>query len=98
MYPKRLLLLSIGLLSLAGCGGKIFSFSFFKTTCAKPVDFANVVENGRLVVPVGLDGPDTRDALLIPLVGGLEMPRSAEAPCIDSPPKFASPAPKRPQA
>lgn len=91
---RRLLLGGLLLLALGGCG----SWSMFKTTCAKPGDFAAVVDNPPLKIPAGRDAPDTRAALGIPTLDAPEAPRPADSPCIDTPPKFTPAPPKRPQA
>lgn len=90
----RLLTLAAALLALGGCG----SWNVFKGTCAKPGDFAGVVDNPPLKIPAGRDAPDTRAALAIPALDAPEAPRPADSPCIDTPPKFTPAPPKRPQA
>lgn len=83
--------LAVCLLS-AGCS------SMFAMSCAKPEDFANVEEKAPLKIPPGFDAPDTRAALTIPPLETPEAPRPADAPCLDSPPKFNPAPPRRPQA
>ena len=90
----RALALAATLFALGGCS----SWNVFKGTCAKPEDFAGVVDNPPLKIPPGRDAPDTRAALAIPALDAPEAPRPADSPCIDTPPKFTPPAPKRPQA
>ncbi len=90
----RLFLVCFGTLMLAGCS----SWGIFKASCAKPADFAAVVDNAPLKGPAGRDAPDTRAALTIPPLDTPEAPRPADAPCIDLPPKFTPAPPKRPQA
>lgn len=93
--PKsRSFVLCCATLMLAGCS----SWGIFKASCAKPADFAAVVDNGPLKIPAGKDAPDTRAALTIPPLDTPEVPRPADAPCIDMPPKFTPAPPKRPQA
>ena len=92
MSKMRLCLLLVCTVVLSGCG------SWFKGTCAKPGDFASVVDNPPLKVPLGLDAPDVRSALTIPSLDTPEAPRPADSPCIDTPPKFTPVPPKRPQA
>lgn len=90
----RLRLLS-GLMTLAlvsGCA----AINPFQTTCAKPEDFAGAVNNAPLRVPAGKDVPDTRAALKIPSLDTPEAPRSADSPCLDTPPKFATTPPRQP--
>lgn len=88
----RLLVLSLGVLAVSGCG------SIFSVSCAKPEDFGAVVDNGPLKMPAGRDAPDTRAALAIPALETPEAPRPADSPCLDTPPKFAPTAPSRPPA
>lgn len=92
MPKTRFWVLAACVLPLAGCS------SWFKVSCAKPADFAGVVDNPPLTIPAGRDAPDTRSALTIPPLDTPEAPRPADSPCIDTPPKFTPPAPKRPQA
>lgn len=92
MASNRLLAALPLMLLLSGCG------SLFAISCAKPEDFASVVENPPLKIPAGRDAPDTRSALSIPPLDSPEAPRPADAPCLDTPPKFAPAAPTRPQA
>jgi len=95
MSTVRICVLACLCLVLAGCGTMR---SWFKASCAKPADFAAVVDNPPLKIPLGRDAPDTRSAITIPALDTPEAPRPADAPCIDLPPKFTPPAPKRPQA
>lgn len=92
---SRFCLLTGLCLLLAGCGS---TSSWFKVACAKPGDFAAVVDNPPLKIPAGRDAPDTRSALSIPPLETPEAPRPADNPCIDTPPKFTPAPPKRPQA
>lgn len=78
--------------TLSGCQ----SWKIFQGKCAMPEDFAGVVENPPLKIPVGKDAPDTRAALSIPSLDSPEAPRPADSPCIDSPPSILPP--KSPQA
>jgi len=92
--PIRLRLIS-GLLTLgvlSGCA----AINPFQTSCAKPEDFAGVVDNAPLRVPAGKDMPDTRAALKIPSLDAPEAPRPADSPCLDTPPKFATTPPRQP--
>lgn len=87
----RLLTLALVVLPLAGCG------TAFATKCAKPADYAAVVDNPPLKVPEGQSGPDTRRALAIPTLNEPERDRPADQPCLDTPPAF-TPAPPKPAA
>ena len=92
MRSVRLLSLLAAFLTVAGCG------SVFKVSCAKPEDFGKVEDNPPLKIPPGFDAPDTRSALTIPPLESPEVPRPADAPCLDTPPKFNPAPPRRPQA
>lgn len=93
-HRLRLALLAASLFTLGGCG----SWSLFKSSCARPEDFAGVIDNPPLKIPSGRDAPDTRAALVVPPLETPELPRPADAPCIDTPPKFNPAPPRRPQA
>ena len=87
-----ILLLSVAMLLLGGCG------SLFKSSCAKPEDYAGAVDNKPLQIPAGLQGPDTRSALPVPSLNEPERPRAPTEPCLDAPPKYTVPGPARPAA
>lgn len=78
--------------ALGGCS------QVFKTTCARPQDYATAIDNKPLQVPAGLQGPDTRSALPVPPLAEPERQRAASEPCLDAPPKYATPAAARPAA
>ncbi|MFM7396932.1 MAG: hypothetical protein ACKO42_07415 [Gammaproteobacteria bacterium] len=92
MRIVRLFPVLAAFLLVSGCG------SLFKVTCAKPADFASAEEKPALKIPPGYDAPDTRAALTIPPLEAPEAPRPADAPCLDTPPKFNPAPPRRPQA
>ena len=77
---------------LGGCS------HLFKSTCARPEDYAGAVDNKPLQVPAGLQGPDTRSALPVPSLNEPERPRAPTEPCLDAPPKYPVPGPARPAA
>jgi uncharacterized lipoprotein len=49
-----------------------------------------------LRVPEGLDPPDTKGALQVPVLNDAPPPRSSKDPCLDEPPKFVEPKNTRP--
>jgi hypothetical protein len=52
-----------------------------------------------LRVPEGLDAPDTKSSLQIPVLNEPPPPpRGKKDPCLDEPPKFVEPKPSRPTA
>jgi hypothetical protein len=92
MTDIRPLVVLLALLALQGCA----AINPFQTSCAKPEDFAGVVDNAPLRVPAGKDMPDTRAALKIPALEAPEAPRPADSPCLDTPPKFTPAPPRQP--
>lgn len=79
------------LLLAAGCSSL--------ASCNKPGAYAGAEELPPLRMPVGLDGPDTRQAMKIPPLEEPEAPRAEGAPCLEEPPEMprragASPAPQ----
>lgn len=77
------------LLALSGCG--LFRPTF--ESCEEVPAYAGARDLPPLVVPEGVDAPDTRNALKIPAVTVPEKPRDGR--CIDVPPSYfpARPAP-----
>jgi len=73
-----LLALGVGALLLAG-GCKSLS-------CANPDSYGQAREVPKLKMPVGLDGPDTTQALAIPALNEPEVPRPAGGACLEDPP------------
>jgi hypothetical protein len=55
-------------------------------SCNNPQAYAGAGEIAPLKMPVGLDGPDTSQALAIPPLNQPEAPRGADAPCLEDPP------------
>ena len=92
MTDIRPLVVLLALLALQGCA----AINPFQTSCAKPEDFAGVVDNAPLRVPAGKDMPDTRAALKIPALEAPEALRPADSPCLDTPPKFTPAPPRQP--
>jgi hypothetical protein len=73
-----LLALGVGTLLLAG-GCKSLS-------CANPDTYNKAAEVPPLKMPVGLDGPDTKQALKIPALNEPEVPRDPDGACLEDPP------------
>lgn len=81
------------LMLLSGCG-------LFRSNCHEPGAYTKAQSIPPLVIPPGLEAPDTRAALRIPELHEPERPRGPGDPCLESPPKIGTPqkpAP-RPQA
>ncbi len=68
-------------ISLAGCRS---------TSCLGPPSYGNDDTIPPLEVPLGLDAPDTRNALKIPDLNEPERPRAKGDPCLDEPPPYYS--------
>lgn len=68
-------------ISLAGCSS---------TSCLAPQNYGDDDTIPPLEVPVGLDQPDTRNALKIPDLNEPERPRAKGDPCLDEPPPYYS--------
>lgn len=68
-------------ISLAGCRS---------TSCLSPPSYGTGEAIPPLEVPVGLDAPDTRNALKIPDLNEPERPRTKGDPCLDEPPPYYS--------
>lgn len=67
-------------ISLAGCSS---------TTCLSP-EYGSGDTIPPLEVPLGLDAPDTRNALKIPDLNEPERPHAKGEPCLDEPPPYYS--------
>lgn len=63
------------------------------TSCSKPQPYQSAAEGPPLKVPAGSDLPDTRNALVIPVVTAPVRPQDA-ASCIDHPPSYGTARPR----
>jgi hypothetical protein len=64
-------------------------------------DYVSAKEMPPLKAPDGLEAPDTRNALKVPMLSSPERARGRDEPCLDVPPPFttdktAAPAPEPP--
>jgi hypothetical protein len=82
MTKFRCLMLTSLLGSVALIGG---CSALAGTSCLKPPGAADVQDRPPLRVPVGLDGPDTREALAIPALDVSAVPPVATR-CLEDPP------------
>ncbi len=83
MTKSRLILLASLVSSMAmatGCSGLVAS-------CKKAPSYANEKDLPPLRIPVGMDAPDTREALAIPALDEPEIPRGPNDGCLEEPPK-----------
>jgi hypothetical protein len=55
-------------------------------SCINPETYSKAQEVQRLKMPVGLDGPDTKQALEIPALNEPEVPRDPDGACLEEPP------------
>ena len=83
--PLKYSLLVLGAALMVGCKG-------IASSCSKPQAYATAEALPPLKVPVGLDGPDTRGALVIPDLNEPEAPRGPDSACLEEPPAFKSTA------
>lgn len=81
---RRLVILP-SLLLLAGCKAILPGVD----DCSGPQPYQTAEQAPALVVPGGLDMPNTRNALRIPEVATPERP--ADGRCLDYPPRYALP-------
>jgi hypothetical protein len=65
-------------------------------TCRNPLTDAVAQERGRLKMPVGLDGPDTSEAVTIPPLNEPELPHGRGDPCLEQPPPMKEPGSQSP--
>jgi hypothetical protein len=65
-------------------------------SCSHPLTDDVAQERGRLKMPVGLDGPDTSQAVSIPPLTAPELPREKGAACLEQPPPMKEPGSQSP--
>ena len=82
-HPLKVLALVSTAVLMVGCKG-------ISSSCSKPQAYATAENVPSLKVPVGLDGPDTRGALVIPDLNEPEAPRGPDSACLEEPPAFKS--------
>jgi uncharacterized lipoprotein len=92
---KMLLLLGLLAIGVGITGCKALRRS---SACLKPGAYVGAQNVKPLVVPEGLDAPDTRGALRIPELKQPARARTATDGCLDAPPKFAVPKETKPAA
>jgi len=81
------------LLQVLGCGALLLMAGCQTLgSCKNPLTDATAQNLGPLKMPVGLDGPDTRQAVAIPPLAEPEAPRTPGDPCLDEPPAWTPPA------
>jgi hypothetical protein len=78
---KRVLFLTV-------CGALLGGCSTFSTCPSPPEELMEAAEVPPISVPLGLETPDTADALKIPELTEPERPRKEEEGCLDAPPSY----------
>jgi hypothetical protein len=78
---ERFALLAFLVVATAGCKS---------LSCNAPPSYGSDSSIPPLEVPLGLDAPDTRNALRVPDLNEPERPRSKHDPCLDEPPSYFS--------
>ena len=96
----RLFGLAALLVTLSGCQHLLHPFRSSTFSCHKRQSYQGQVSVPLLVIPAGLDAPDTSGALHLPALNEPAPPaRKAREPCLDQPPPYKVPKPApRPQA
>jgi uncharacterized lipoprotein len=94
MKAGWVILLLVVLLGAGGCR------SWHAKSCHGAQPYQKATSVAPLVIPPGLDAPDTTNALRLPALNEpVPPPRSGKQPCLDEPPPFKVTAPARaPQA
>lgn len=79
-----LLLASLAAVAVSGCGKHM-------ATCKQSnKDYVGAKEMPPLKAPDGLEPPDTRNALKVPVLQTPERVRGRDEPCLDAPPPFST--------
>jgi uncharacterized lipoprotein len=87
---KVLLWLVPLVLAAAGC----HPFRHFTYACHKPQPYMQATSVPPLIIPPGLDAPDTTSALRLPQLNQPAPPqRRGQEPCLDEPPPYKVPKP-----
>jgi hypothetical protein len=75
-----------GVLLPLGVGALLLAGGCRSLSCNNPETYSSAQEVPPLKMPVGLDGPDTTQALEIPSLNEPEAPRDPDGPCLEDPP------------
>jgi uncharacterized lipoprotein len=85
------ILLLVLLLGASGCR------SFRNKSCHGPQPYQKATSVPPLIIPAGLDTPDTTNALRLPQLNEpAPPPRKGKQPCLDEPPSYKVSQPARP--
>lgn len=80
---------ALGLLAVGGCAS-LHHGKAKKQHCPEPPITDDVKNMPPIRVPVGLDAPDTRNAIKIPPLTEPQVARAPDAPCLSAPPNFGA--------
>ena len=81
---------ALGLLASGGCAS-LHHGRAKKQHCPEPPVTEDIQNMPPIRVPVGLDAPDTRNAIKIPPLTEPQVARGPNAPCLSAPPNFGAP-------
>jgi uncharacterized lipoprotein len=88
----------LAMLVTAGCN-PFRRHSAANEVCKEPDAYASAKEGKTLIIPAGLESPDTRNALRVPDLSTAEPPaRKKGEGCLDEPPSYTIPKPKQPES
>jgi uncharacterized lipoprotein len=88
MSLDRVVVILAGALLMSGC----HLFSKLTPDCHRAQEYQRAGQLAPLIVPPGLDSPNTQGALAIPTVENAPPPPGPKDACLDLPPKY-KPAP-----
>jgi uncharacterized lipoprotein len=88
MSLDRVVVVMAGALLMSGC----HLFSKLTPDCHSAQEYQRAGQLAPLIVPPGLDSPNTQGALAIPTVDSAPPPPGPKDACLDLPPKY-KPAP-----
>ena len=88
MRFDRIVMAAAAAACLSGCN----LLNKFQPNCHKPQEYQAAKEVSPLIVPAGLDKPNTSGALVVPVVTLAPPPPGPKDACLDVPPRY-QPAP-----
>lgn len=91
MRHVGVLLILATIAAISGC----HPFSRLHADCHRPQEYLKAQQNTPLIVPEGLDTPNTKDALVIPTVEVTPPPPGPKDVCLDVPPRYKAAPPNK---
>ena len=91
MRPDRVLILTAIVALLSGC----HLFGKSKSDCQSSQEYQRARQMPPLMVPAGLDSPNTQGSLAIPTVAVAPAPPGSKDTCLDVPPRYRSAPPNK---